>query len=95
MQLLKIVIITSDHKSTTHYRQWQAIQKFVYFFSKTFQIILMYCFLLSYFKNVLESTNMDGRYELILEHVREFDWLDYSRNVNKTSILVDNNWTEI
>ena len=58
MQLLKIVIITSDHKSTTHYRQWQAIQKFVYFFSKTFQIILMYCFLLSYFKNVLESTNM-------------------------------------
>ena len=34
------------------------LQKFVYFFSKTFQIILMYSFLLSYFKNVLESTNM-------------------------------------
>ena len=32
---------------------------------------------------------------LILEHVREFDWLDYSRNANKTSISEDNNWIEI
>ena len=38
--------------------------------------------------------NEHDRYELILEHICEIDWLDYSRNENKTSILVDNNWTE-
>ena len=42
---------------TYYFLSWKHYA-FVYFFSKIFQVILVYCFLLSHFKNVLERTNM-------------------------------------
>ena len=56
---------------------------------------LFWCIVFSTIISRMPRKYQHACYELILEHVREFDWLDYSRNVNKTFILADKNWAEI